>query len=212
MKSTEHRNKVFGIILGNLTLGLISAFWLVAFANSVDAQSGQAAASPQSLTAAAASRPRRAALEVEVANSVSNLVPAPVGAAEGIERRVFQLVNDARLRNGLPALTWDQELCQLARTHSQSMARGTFFSHENPEGQGPKERAVQAGIRPFRRIAENIAYNWGVEDPATFVIERWMNSPGHRENILGKQYKDSAIGVFVKPNGAVYITQEFISR
>jgi uncharacterized protein YkwD len=92
------------------------------------------------------------------------------------------------------------------------MAGGTFFSHENPEGQGPKERAVQAGIRPFRRIAENIAYNWGVEDPATFVIERWMNSPGHRENILGKQYKDSAIGVFVKPNGAVYITQEFISR
>ena len=208
MKKTENTGVIVGFILRLLAICLVSACWLSLCVDSAAAQSSPAVAGSRVL---AASRPRRVAPEVEVENATSNLTPALV-AAEGIEQRIFQLVNEARVSNGLPTLTWDSELCRLARSHSQNMAAGTFFSHENREGQGPKQRAVQAGIKPFRMIAENIAYNWGVEDPAAFVVERWMNSPGHRENILGKRYTVSAIGVFVRSNGAVYITQEFISR
>jgi uncharacterized protein YkwD len=187
-------------------------FCLLALTSDASAQNTQGSrVVPTVLSATAASRPGGVSAELE-SSKTSSFVTNNLDAAAGVEQRAFKLVNDTRLKNGLPALTWDQELCRMARIHSQNMALQTFFSHVNGTGLGPKERAVQAGIKPFRRIAENIAYNWGFEDPGAYAVERWMISPGHRENILAKQYQASAIGVFVKPNGAVYITQVFISR
>jgi uncharacterized protein YkwD len=180
---------------------------VVGLAQNVSAQNTQTGVSP----VLAESRPRRVHPDAQVSNA-STLEKGQFEAAVEIEKRAFQLVNETRVRNGLPLLIWDQELCELARVHSQNMAKQSLFSHVTRDGLGPKERAVHAGIKPFRRIAENIAYNWGFDDPGAFAVERWMTSSGHRENILDKQYKASAVGVFVKPNGAVYITQVFISR
>jgi uncharacterized protein YkwD len=143
---------------------------------------------------------------------------APVGRgpslseATEIERRAFALTNAARRQSNLPPLTWDPELCRMARLHSENMVRRGFFSHETPDGQHLGDRAHAIGIEHFHALAENIAYNQGYDDPGEFTVGRWMLSPGHRANILSPEYQQSAIGVYVAPDGTVYVTQEFITR
>jgi uncharacterized protein YkwD len=128
------------------------------------------------------------------------------------ERRAFEVTNQVRAKNGLPALAWDPELCRMARTHARNMARLGFFSHQTPEGLHMRERAQAAGIRHFRVLGENIAYNQGFEDPGAFAVERWMTSSGHRANILSREFRSSAVGSFVAGDGRVYFTQVFILR
>jgi uncharacterized protein YkwD len=212
MKKMEVIGTTVSSGIKSLAIIFIATFSLAVFSHEAAAQS-RASQMPPS---ASASRPRRVTAELIAVNTRAAAVPANVSnemdVAAQLEQRIFQLINETRVRHGLNSLSWDPDLCRMARSHSTNMGLNTFFAHKNLDGKGPKERAVQAGIRSFRRIGENIAYNWGNEDPAVFAVERWMLSEGHRENILGKGYNASAIGVFVKPNGAVYITQEFISR
>jgi uncharacterized protein YkwD len=132
--------------------------------------------------------------------------------ATPIERRAFELTNKQRVKSGLNALAWDPELCYLARVHSEKMARERFFSHVTPEGQRLRDRALAMGIPRFKVIAENIAYNQGIEDPGAFAVERWMISAGHRANILYSEFQTAAVGVFESADGTVYLTQAFIAR
>jgi uncharacterized protein YkwD len=99
----------------------------------------------------------------------------------------------------------------MARDYSAKMARLGFFSHVAPDGSDLRDRARVAGIR-FRAIGENIAYNRGIDDPGASTVERWMDSSAHRSNLLGREYRASAVGVFVSPEGRIYITQLFITR
>ena len=151
-------------------------------------------------------RPRR------VTASSNPIHPFSLEQATSIERIAFELTNDERLANGLPPLAWDSDLCRLAREHSHAMGGRGFFDHETPEGLLPKDRARAAGVRGFRVIAENIAYNKGYENPGAFAVERWMRSSGHRANILYSPFQYSAIGSYVASDGSVYLTQVFISR
>jgi uncharacterized protein YkwD len=153
------------------------------------------------------SRPRRV-----LTPAVAAAVAPAFGEASEIERRAFEMTNTARLQNGLAPLTWDPELCRMARIHSENMVRLGFFSHETPDGLHLKDRAYAAGIPHFRVLGENIAYNQGYADPGAFAVERWMISPGHRANILSSEYEQGAIGSFVTADGTVYLTQEFIKR
>jgi uncharacterized protein YkwD len=157
------------------------------------------------------SRPRR--VSTPVPDNSENAATKPFSFQEAtlVERAAFELTNEARIANGLEPLAWDPELCRLARDHSEEMSRRGFFDHETPEGLRPKDRARASGYR-FRVIAENIAYNKGYVDPAALAVSRWMNSSGHRANILYKQFQYSAIGSYVSPDGSVYLTQVFISR
>jgi uncharacterized protein YkwD len=132
--------------------------------------------------------------------------------ANAVERRAFAETNRARTQNGLQPLAWDAELCRMAREHSESMARLSYFSHETPAGLQLKARAQANGIMHFRVIAENIAYNKGYDDPGAFAVERWMISSGHRANILYVGFQAVAIGSFVSADGSVYLTQVFIAR
>ena len=132
--------------------------------------------------------------------------------ASEIERRAFESVNLARSRNGLQPLIWDASLCQMARTHSESMGRRGYFAHETPEGLGLRERVRAVGIAHFRVLAENIAYNQGEDDSGGFAVERWLISPGHRANVLSNEFEQSAVGSFVAADGSVYLTQVFIKR
>lgn len=128
------------------------------------------------------------------------------------ERRVFDVTNAVRERNGLAPLTWEADLCRMARAHSRNMGTLEFFSHEGPEGFRLRDRARASGILRFKVLAENIAYNQGHEDPGAFAVERWMISPGHRANILSREFQASAIGSFVANDGRVYLTQVFLAR
>jgi uncharacterized protein YkwD len=75
-----------------------------------------------------------------------------------------------------------------------------------------RDRAPAFGILHFQILGENIAYNLGRPDPAGFAVEEWLLSPGHRANILRAEFRQSAIGVFITPDGTVYLTQEFMAR
>jgi uncharacterized protein YkwD len=152
------------------------------------------------------SRPRR------VVGTKARAAGPSLSEATEIERRAFDMTNTVRLQRHLAPLAWDPELCRMARQHSENMVRRGFFSHETPDGLHLKDRAHAAGIVHFQVLGENIAYNQGFDDPGAFTVGRWMLSPGHRANILSPEFHQSAIGVFVAPDGTVYLTQEFIAR
>ncbi len=161
------------------------------------------------------SRPRRVKLTAgssTEAGVVSAKASVSFDQAAESERRAFEVTNEVRVKNGLSVLTWDEELCRMARAHSESMARLGFFSHQTPEGLSLKERARAVGIRRFRVLGENIAYNQGFEDPGAFAVERWLTSSMHRENILSREFRASAVGSFVGSDGKVFFTQVFILR
>ena len=142
---------------------------------------------------------------------VASIAPE-LDKANAIERRAFEQTNVVRAENGLPALTWDPQLCRMAREHSEQMAKLGYFSHESPEGLQLKDRAHENGILHFRVIGENIAYNKGYDDPGGFAVERWMTSAGHRANMLYVGFEASAVGSYVAADGSTYLTQVFIAR
>jgi len=129
-----------------------------------------------------------------------------------IEKRAFEQTNLVRLQNGLPPLTWDADVCRMARTHSESMSQKHYFSHVTPEGLRLRERARAAGILRYSVLGENIAYSQGYDDAGAYVVEKWMQSPKHRANILSSEFRAMAIGSFVAPDGSIYLTQTFITR
>ena len=132
--------------------------------------------------------------------------------ANDIERRAFEQTNVVRVQHGLPALAWDADVCRMARTHSESMSRLNYFSHDTPDGLHLRDRARAVGILTFTVLGENIAYNQGYEDPGAFAVERWMASEKHRANILSPEFRAMAIGTYVAPDGSVFLTQTFITR
>jgi len=129
-----------------------------------------------------------------------------------IEKRAFEQTNLERIKNGLPPLIWDADICRMARTHSENMAQQRYFSHVTPDGLRLRDRARAAGILRYSVLGENIAYNQGYADPGALAVERWMLSPKHRANILSPEFRAMAIGSFVAADGSVYLTQTFITR
>ena len=140
--------------------------------------------------------------------------PAPSTLVEpnAIEKRAFDQTNLIRVKNGLPPFVWDSDVCRMARIHSETMSRQSFFAHITPAGLHLRDRARAAGILRYAVLGENIAYNQGYEDPGAFAVEKWMESPKHRANILSSEFRAMAIGSFVAPDGSVYLTQTFITR
>jgi uncharacterized protein YkwD len=145
--------------------------------------------------------------------AVTATITAPTLAeANEVERRAFEQTNRVRIKNGLPALEWDGDVCRMARTHSENMSRLNFFSHVTPAGLRLRDRARAAGIITYTVLGENIAYNQGYEDPGAFAVERWMASPKHRANILSSEFRAMAIGTYIAADGSVFLTQTFITR
>lgn len=123
------------------------------------------------------------------------------------EQHVLELTNAVRERFGLAPLTNNEEVALVARSHSEDMAVRQYFQHTNLDGLDPFDRMDQAGIR-FRRAAENIAA--GQYTPM-LVVEGWLNSAGHRENLLGA-FEELGTGVYFGGDMSVYYTQNFITQ
>jgi uncharacterized protein YkwD len=130
--------------------------------------------------------------------------PAPAGNAAA-EAEVLALVNTERVKAGCRALTMDTRLVAAARGHSADMAARSFFSHTTPEGVDFATRITKAGYR-WSGAAENIAK--GQRTPAD-VMTSWMNSAGHKANILNCGYKNLGVGVSADATGALLWTQDF---
>jgi uncharacterized protein YkwD len=133
-----------------------------------------------------------------------------LGSATETEARTWELMNARRISAGLPTLQWDEQLVGLARMHSASMASGKYFSHQDQQGGFVDDRASRLGINNWLAIGENIAFMKGYPDPASMAVEKWMLSPSHKKNILNTGWRQSAIGMAVADDGAVYFTQVFM--
>ncbi len=151
---------------------------------------------------------REARVRMEAAARVSEL-----------ELKVHAGINAERTRNGGSPLKWEERLAAVARAHSDDMTSRGYFSHDTPEGLGPSERIDRAGYSCWKGshygVAENIAIETTLNDldrTAAEAVQGWMNSPGHRTNLLGRQYDRTGIGAsFGTWRGykAVYLTQVF---
>ena len=119
------------------------------------------------------------------------------------ESEVAALVNDIRAQYGLSALTINRDLCQVARYKSQDMAEKGYFAHESPTYGSPFQMMQSFGIS-YRTAGENIAY--GQQTPQA-VVNAWMNSSGHRANILNSSYTQIGVGFHA---AGYYWTQMFI--
>ncbi|MBQ0996527.1 sigma-70 family RNA polymerase sigma factor [Streptomyces sp. RK62] len=125
-------------------------------------------------------------------------------APSGTVGQVVALVNKERATAGCGPLAEDSLLDKSAQEHSADMAARDFFDHTNPDGADPGQRITAAGYR-WSTYGENIAM--GQQTPEA-VMESWMNSPGHRANILNCSFKDIGVGVHEGPGGPWW-TQNF---
>ena len=123
------------------------------------------------------------------------------------EQQVFELVNKERTSRGLPALKYSNDVAYVARLKSQDMINKKYFSHTSPTYGSPFEMMEQFGLR-FSAAGENIAYG---QKTAAEVMNAWMNSSGHRANILSSAYTTMGVGVAKAANGTLYWTQMFMN-
>jgi uncharacterized protein YkwD len=152
-----------------------------------------------------------------------------------IELLVHKFTNEQRVMNGLDPVKFDFEISDIARLHSNDMSNQNYFAHENLDGFDASDRARDAGYRCFKWIgnsyylglSENIfrgnlydsmqllgevpvSYNWLTNEEISHIaVDGWMNSEGHRKNILNSNFDQEGIGVFIDYKDRVYVTQNF---
>lgn len=159
--------------------------------------------------------------------------------AASLARETFRLVNRERVNAGLAPLAWSDTLARVAEVHSADMARRRYFAHESPEGHSVNDRAARFGATcrfvegrtMWTGFSENLAYEGdysGIEtrtepsgrrterylyrslaEMATAATRGWMNSPGHRSNILQRRSRRAGMGVARGSDHRVYFTQVF---
>jgi uncharacterized protein YkwD len=144
--------------------------------------------------------PSRAATKAPVKPSAPVVT---VSAETAAAAEVLKLVNEERAKVGCSAVAANSALADLAQDFSEDMAARGFFDHTDPDGASPWDRAAKAGITSLG--GENIAR--GQADAAA-VMEAWMNSPGHKANILNCDFKTLGVGVQFG-SGGPWWTQDF---
>jgi uncharacterized protein YkwD len=159
--------------------------------------------------------------------------PYPVSTS-ALAARIHELVNEQRATNGLALLSSDPALAALALNHSTDMATNNYFSHIDLAGEDPTTRGNASGIFCIKDygsyytygVAENIfqnnlytsvtdtngvySYAWSTQEAiAQSTVTGWMNSAGHRKNILTSTFESEGIGVAIASDAKVYITEDF---
>lgn len=130
--------------------------------------------------------------------------PGTDGSQDAFANEVVRLVNEERAKAGLPALTVDRGAASAAQVRAKEIERS--FSHTRPDGSSFNSALTEAGVN-FSSAGENIAY--GQNSPEK-VMEGWMNSSGHRANILNSSYTSIGVGHYQNASGVNYWTQLFI--
>lgn len=155
------------------------------------------AAAPAPTKSAAPAAP---APTTPAASATEDAKPA---AGTSVQTQVLTLVNQERAKVGCSPLTLSSSLTSLAQGFSQDMAARDFFDHTDPDGDTPWDRAATAGITNLG--GENIARG---QADAQAVMDSWMNSEGHRANILNCDYTTMGVGVYIA-DGGPWWTQDF---
>ncbi len=125
-----------------------------------------------------------------------------------IEREVVDLTNQERAKNGLPNLKASSKLAEVAQAKSDDMLENGYFSHNSPNYGSPFQMMQEFGVS-YQTAAENIAAG---QQSAEQVVKDWMNSPGHRRNIMNRELTHIGIGHATGGNQGSYWTQMFIEK
>lgn len=136
-------------------------------------------------------------------NTTSNI--NTITSKEGFERRVIELCNYERAKYGLAPLQEDSQLASVAKIKSQDMASNNYFSHTSPTYGDPFVMMDNLGVQ-YTYAGENLAI--GQTTPEE-VVQSWMNSSGHRENILSEDFTNIGVGIAQNERGQLLWTQEF---
>jgi uncharacterized protein YkwD len=133
--------------------------------------------------------------------------PASAGSRGAAEARIFDLINVERGRQGLPALAHNEQLDRMATIQAENMARFQKMAHTLPDAQLPTlaDRARYVGYT-YGRLAENVALGYPT---AETVVQGWMNSSGHRHNVLDGEVVETGIGIARSTAGGLYYCQVF---
>ena len=123
------------------------------------------------------------------------------------EQEVFDLINAKRLANGLPALKINDELQNVARIKAQDMVDNNYFSHASPTYGSPFDMMKSFGIN-YKTAGENIAGN----SNNSSAVNAWMNSSGHKANILNSSFNYTGIGVVSSPKYGKMYVQMFMGK
>jgi uncharacterized protein YkwD len=127
-----------------------------------------------------------------------------------VEQAIFNKVNEERTKAGVATLSYNTTMEKYARIKSQDMGDNNYFSHQDLSGNLITTKMKADGVS-YRAWGENIAYIGGVTDPTALAnqfMTNWMNSEGHRKNILSTNFESIGVGVY-KVGNRVYATQEF---
>ena len=133
------------------------------------------------------------------------IIPLTDTETTNVEQQVANLVNQYRAKNGLSTLNLNWELSRIARYKSQDMCDRNYFDHNSPTYGSPFDMLKKFNIN-YQTAGENIAKG---QKSAEAVVNSWMNSEGHRANILNKNFTQIGVGYYNK-NGVTYWTQLFI--
>jgi uncharacterized protein YkwD len=125
-----------------------------------------------------------------------------------METEVREQINQIRQEKGLQPLKHNQRLAEVARKYSQQMASKNFFSHTSPAGDDVAQRVRAANIY-YWVVGENLFKSVNVFDPVPAGVKGWMESPGHRENILRPEYTETGVGIW-RTGNTYYFTQLFL--
>jgi len=178
----------------------VIALGLLAMLSGGHGSDAKASSSPAAASASSGSTP-----STSTSSSSSQTSSSSTGNVAADEQKAVSLMNADRRAQGLADLKVDSRLTSLAEKYAKDMVNRNFFSHTNPEGQSPFDRMKQAGIS-YSAAGENIAINQNVAAAET----AFMNSSGHRANILNTTYTNVGIGVAYNKDGQAYVVQEFI--
>jgi uncharacterized protein YkwD len=150
-----------------------------------------------------AAAPTTPVVTLSPARSTPTTAPASTDAVTAARAQILGLVNQQRATAGCKPLTASSPLDRLAQNFSQDMAARGFFDHTDPDGHTPWDRAKALGITNLG--GENIARG---QADAQAVMDAWMNSPGHRANILNCDYTTLGVGIHFGAGGPWW-TQDF---
>jgi uncharacterized protein YkwD len=132
------------------------------------------------------------------------LQASEVDSISAMEKAVFEQVNQFRETKNLKPLTMDSKISRECRKHSEAMA-----SKERPLGHDEFDERIKLIKIPYSEVAENVASNRGSRDPIAKAVQSWIESTGHRENMLG-EYSLTGVGVAQNERGQYFFTQIFI--
>lgn len=159
--------------------------------------------------------------------------PPPAGATpveaelntSHVEKLIHEAVNEVRKEHGVGELAYNDALADVARDHSEHMAEAEFFGHEDPDGNGPGDRVEADDDVSCSAVGENLAQTYwhlefrnyddelrtleSEEELAQWFVDAWMNSTGHRENLLDADWEEEGVGVYHDDQDRVFATQKF---